>query len=94
MADLGLGSRKTSKRTIIILVTGFVLGALVTELAIIAIPPSAAREFFVTTVAASLDAIAIDLKVIAVSIGPFVLRVNFLSVVGVLVAAWIARALL
>jgi hypothetical protein len=58
------------------------------------LPPSAARQFFITTVAASLGPLTVDLQVIAVTLGPLILRVNILSVVGVLLVAWFARSLL
>lgn len=76
------------------LAAGFVVGALVTELVALALPPSAARQFFITTVAASLGPLAVDLQVLAFTLGPLVLRANILSVVGILLVAWFARSLL
>jgi len=73
---------------------GFILGALLTELMAVTLPPSAARQFFITTVAASLGPLSIDLNVIALTIGPLILRANFLSIVGILLVAWFARSLL
>lgn len=73
---------------------GLVLGALLTELAALALPASAARQFFITTVAASLGPLTVDLQVVALTLGPLLLRVNILSVVGVILVAWFARSLL
>ena len=70
------------------------LGGLLTELMAVTLPPSAARQFFITTVAASLQPLAFDLKVLAFTLGPIVLRLNVLSVVGVVLVAWFARSLL
>lgn len=70
------------------------LGALLTELVAKVLPASAAREFLVTTVAASLGPLTVDLLVVAVTLGPLVVRLNVLSVVGVLLLAWFARSLL
>ena len=81
-------------RLILIIAGGFVLGGLLTELVTVTLPPSAARQFFVTTVAASLQPLAFDLKVLAFTLGPIVLRLNVLSVVGVVLVAWFARSLL
>ncbi|WP_420440271.1 DUF4321 domain-containing protein [Candidatus Palauibacter sp.] len=81
-------------RLILIIAGGFVLGGLLTELMAVTLPPSAARQFFITTVAASLQPLAFDLKVLAFTLGPIVLRLNVLSVVGVVLAAWFARSLL
>ena len=76
------------------LASGLVLGALLTELMAVTLPPSAARQFFITTVAASLGPLSVDLNVIALTIGPLILRANFLSIVGILLVAWFARSLL
>ena len=78
----------------LIIAGGFVLGGLLTELMAVTLPPSAARQFFITTVAASLQPLAFDLKVLAFTLGPIVLRLNVLSVVGVVLVAWFARSLL
>jgi hypothetical protein len=77
-----------------VIASGFVLGALLTELMAVTLPESAARQFFITTVAASLGPLSVDLNVIALTIGPLILRANFLSIVGILLVAWFARSLL
>lgn len=89
------GRRKRSARRVTLVVAGgLVLGALLTEVVALALPVSAARRFFVTTVSASLGPLALDLQVIALTLGPLVIRVNVLSAVGVVLVAWFARSLL
>jgi len=73
---------------------GLLLGGLVTSLLILALHPSAARQFFITTVSASLGPLSIDLHVVAITLGPLMLRLNILSVIGILLVAWFARSLL
>lgn len=92
--DFGGRRRPSAKRVALIVAGGVLLGALLTELVALALPASAAREFFVTTVAASLGPLTVDLLVVALTVGPLVIRVNILSVVGVLLLAWFARSLL
>lgn len=96
MAEFAGGARGglTAKRLVLVVAAGFVVGALLTELLAFALPASAAREFFITTVAASVGPLAMDLKVIALTLGPLALRVNILSLVGILLVAWFARSLL
>lgn len=84
----------TARRVVLVVASGFVVGALLTELMALALPPSAARQFFITTISASLGPLAVDLKVLALTLGPLALRANILSLVGVLVVAWFARSLL
>jgi len=94
VADLGRRPELSTRRTTLVIAGGFVLGALLTELMAVTLPASAARQFFITTVAASLGPLSVDLHVIAFTIGPLILRANFLSIVGVLLIAWFARSLL
>lgn len=78
----------------LVVVGGLLLGALLTQLVAIALPVSAARQFFITTVSASLGPVAVDLQVVALTLGPLVIRINVLSAVGVVLVAWFARSLL
>lgn len=94
MAELTRRRERSAKRTTFVVAAGLVLGALLTELAALALPASAARQFFITTVAASLGPLTVDLQVVAFTLGPLLLRVNILSVVGVILVAWFARSLL
>lgn len=79
---------------LLVVAGGLLLGALLTELAAFALPASAARQFFVTTVAATIGPLSADLRVVALTVGPLVIRVNVLSAVGVILVAWFARSLL
>ncbi|MDT8436051.1 MAG: hypothetical protein RRA92_04780 [Gemmatimonadota bacterium] len=92
--DLGGRRRPSGRRIALILAGGMLLGTLLTELAVLALPASAAREFFITTVAASLGPLTVDFVVVALTLGPLVLRLNILSVVGILLLAWFSRSLL
>jgi len=92
--DFGGRRRPAGRRVALIVAGGMLLGALLTELAALALPASAAREFFVTTVAASLGPLTVDLMVVAFTLGPLLIRLNILSVVGILLLAWFAKSLL
>ncbi len=87
-------SRREVGRQASVVVGGLLLGGLLTRLLQWIMPQSAAREFFVTTVSASVGPLSVDLLVVAFTLGPLVLRVNILSVVGILLVAWFARSLL
>ena len=83
MAELGRRPERSPRRIVLVIAGGFILGALLTELMTLTIPESAARQFFITTVAASVGPLSVDLNVIAVTLGPILLRANFLSLVGI-----------
>ena len=94
MVELGQRRERSVRRVVLVIAAGFIVGALATELVAFALPASAARQFFITTVAASLGPLTVDVQVLAFTLGPVVLRANILSVVGILLVAWFARSLL
>lgn len=74
------------------LVGGLLLGGLLTRLSELFMPESAAREFLITSVAASVGPLRLDLVAVAVTIGPLVLTLNVLTLVGVGLVALVARS--
>jgi hypothetical protein len=78
-------------RLLVVVLIGLLLGALLSELAIRFMPDSAARTFFTTSVAAAFGPLVVDLVAVGLTIGPLVIRLDFLSVIGVLVVALAAR---
>jgi hypothetical protein len=83
-------SRRMGRLLVVVLI-GLLLGALLSELAVRFMPDSSARTFFTTSVAAAFGPLVIDLVAVGLTIGPLVIRLDFLSVLGVLVVALAAR---
>lgn len=81
-------------RVVTILVVGFLLGAILTKLSLWFLPDGPFREFFTTTVSASVGALSVDLLVIAFTLGPIILNVNLFSVAGVVAVAYVSRMML
>lgn len=75
----------------IVVLIGLALGALLHELASRFMPESAAREFFTTSVAAAFGPLVVDLAAIGFTIGPLILNLSALSVVGVIIVLLAAR---
>ncbi|MGD8697691.1 MAG: DUF4321 domain-containing protein [Gemmatimonadales bacterium] len=93
----GLLARPTSRspwRVVTILVLGFLLGAILTKLSLWFLPEGPFREFFTTTVSASVGPLSMDLLVIAFTLGPIVLNVNLFSVAGVALVVYLSRLML
>lgn len=84
--------RRTAARLGWTLVLGFFLGGLFTQLSEMFLPDSAARTFLTTSVAASAGPFAMDLVAVAFTLGPLVINVNVLTLVGVFLVALIARS--
>jgi hypothetical protein len=87
-------STRSPWRAILILVLGFLVGAILTKLSVLFIPQGPFREFFTTTISASLGPLSVDLLVVAFTVGPLVVNVNLFSVAGVVAVAYLARMLL
>jgi hypothetical protein len=86
------GRKRALPRMFWALIIGLFLGALFTTLATRYLPDSAGREFLTTSVSASIGPLGLDLVAIAFVIGPLVLNLNALSVIGVLLVALVMRS--
>jgi hypothetical protein len=76
-----------------VLISGFLAGGFLTAIARRFLPDSAAKEVFTFTVAPTLGPVSVDLLVVNFTLGPVGLDVTLLSLVGVVVAFFIARSL-
>jgi hypothetical protein len=56
------------------------------------LPDSAARDFLITAVDASLGPLNVDLVAVAFTIGPLTVALNVLTLVGIGIVALIARS--
>ncbi len=88
-----LGTRRRAlPRMVWAIIIGLFLGALFTKLVIRYLPDSGTREFLTTAVSASLGPLGVDLVAVAFVIGPLVLNLNALSLVGILIVALVMRS--
>ena len=84
--------RRTAARLGWTLVLGFFLGGLFTQLSEMFLPDSAARTFLTTSVSASAGPFSVNLVALAFTLGPLVINLNVLTLVGVFLVALIARS--
>jgi hypothetical protein len=77
----------------VVLGIGFVVGGVLTQVARRFLPPGAVKEFLTTGLTPSFGPFTIDLLILKFSLGPVLIDVSLLSLVGVLVAYLIARSL-
>jgi hypothetical protein len=84
--------RRSFSRMIWVLVLGWLLGGLFTKLGEMFLPDSAARTFLTTAVSASLGPVSVDLVAVELTLGPLVLYLNVLTLVGVFIVALVARS--
>jgi len=84
--------RRSARRFVWTVVLGLLLGGLFTELSELFLPVSAARDFLTTSVAASVGPFSVDLVAVSFTIGPLVVTLNVLTLVGISVVAFIVRS--
>jgi hypothetical protein len=84
--------RRNARRLTWTLVLGLFLGGLLTKLSELFLPESTAREFLATSVVASVGPFSVDLVAVAFSVGPLVVDLNVLTLVGVGIIAFVARS--
>ena len=77
----------------VVLAIGFIVGGVLTQVARKFLPPGAVKEFLTTGMTPSFGPFTIDLLILKFSLGPVLIDVSLLSLVGVLVAYLIARSL-
>jgi hypothetical protein len=77
----------------VVLAIGFVVGGVLTQVSRRFLPPGAVKEFLTTGLTPSFGPLTIDLLILKFSLGPVLIDVSLLSLVGVLVAYLIARSL-
>ena len=80
------------KRLLWTLALGLLLGGLLTQLSVVFLPESPAKDFLTLSVVASVGPLAIDLLVIAFTVGPLILSLNVLTLVGIAIVAFIVRS--
>ncbi len=83
--------RRNVKRLLWTLALGLLLGGLLTQLALL-LPESPAKTFLTLSVAASVGPLAINLLVVSFTVGPLILSLNVLTLVGIAIVAFIVRS--
>ena len=82
---------RSYSRAVVVVVGGFILGALLTRLAQF-MPESATREFLTAAVTASLGPVSVGLVALDITLGPLAFHFNVLTLAGIGIVAPIVRA--
>ena len=78
---------------VLVLVIGFITGGVLTQVFRRFLPAGAVKEFLTTGMRPEIGSLTIDLLILKFSVGPVILDVSLLALVGVLIAYLIARSL-
>ncbi len=71
---------------------GLLLGGLLTQLSESFLPESPAKTFLTLSVEASIGPLSIDIVVLVFTVGPLILSLNVLTLVGIAIVAFIVRS--
>jgi len=85
--------RKKIGTYIVVLVFGLLLGGLLGEAATTLLPEGVVKDFFITTVGGRMGPVSLDLIVLSFSLG-VAIKLNVMSLIGLLVAAYLFRVFL
>lgn len=91
LAKLLEARSRSYSRAVVVVVGGFILGALLTRLAQF-MPESATREFLTAAVTASLGPVSVGLVALDITLGPLAFHFNVLTLAGIGIVAPIVRA--
>jgi hypothetical protein len=75
-----------------ILIIGMLLGGFLGEFLSKIMPDGVAKDFFLTSVVGKLGPFSMDLLIVALTVGPLVVKVNLVSVLGLFMAFYLYKS--
>ena len=84
--------RRNMRRLLLTQALGLLLGGLLTQLSESFLPESPAKTFLTLSVEASIGPLSIDIVVLVFTVGPLILSLNVLTLVGIAIVAFIVRS--
>lgn len=84
--------RKRFSVYFIILIIGMLVGGYLGEFLSTIMPDGVAKDFFLTSVVGNFGPVSLDLMIIALTLGPLVLKINLVSILGLFIAFYLFRS--
>lgn len=84
--------RKRLSVYVIILIIGMLIGGYLGEILATVMPDGVAKDFFLTSIVGNFGPVAINLLIIALTLGPLVVKVNLVGVLGLFIAVYLFRS--
>jgi len=76
----------------LVLVIGMLLGGYLGEILATIVPDGVAKDFFLTSIVGKFGPVSVDLLIIALTVGPLVVKVNLVSVLGLFIAFYLFKS--
>ncbi|MEA2063071.1 MAG: DUF4321 domain-containing protein [Gemmatimonadota bacterium] len=84
--------RKKVSVYIIVLVIGMLIGGYLGEILSSIMPDGVAKDFFLTSVTGNFGPFSINLIILALTLGPLVIKINLVSILGMLIAYYLFKS--
>ncbi len=77
---------------LVILIIGMLIGSYLGEVLTSFMPDGVAKDFFLTSAVGRFGPVALDLNVIALTLGPLLVKFNLVSLLGLLIAYYLFKS--
>jgi hypothetical protein len=77
---------------LLVLIIGMLIGGYLGEVLATFMPDGVAKDFFLTSVVGNFGPVSVDLLIVALTLGPLMVKVNLVSVLGLFVAYYLFRS--
>ncbi len=84
--------RKRLSVYLLVLIIGMLIGGYFGEVLATVMPDGVAKDFFLTSVVGNFGPVSVDLLIVALTLGPLMMKVNLVSVLGLFVAYYLFRS--
>ena len=84
--------RKSFRNYLAVLTLGLLAGSFVGEVLARYLPEGVAKSFFTNSVTGQFGPLSVDLIAIALTVGPLSIAINIMTIVGVVLAAYLFRS--
>ncbi len=84
--------RKRLSVYLLVLIIGMLIGGYFGEVLATVMPDGVAKDFFLTSVVGNFGPVSADLLIVALTLGPLMVKVNLVSVLGMFVAYYLFRS--
>ena len=84
--------RKRLSVYVIILIIGMLIGGYMGEILATVMPDGGAKDFFLTSIVGNFGPVSINLLIIALTLGPLVLKINLVAILGLFIAVYLFRS--
>ncbi len=84
--------RKSFRAYLAVLTVGLLAGSLLGEILARYLPDGVAKSFFTNSVTGQFGPLYLDLIAVAVTLGPLSVAVNIMTIVGIVLAAYLFRS--